>query len=64
MCVNHDCNSRSAADLANNVSCLYPLFDYVPPDLINLIISDQGGNAASYIYRLLSESYHEEDYEL
>ena len=29
-----------AADIANEVSCVYPLFDYVPPDLINLIISN------------------------
>ena len=50
--------------MAAGVSCIYPLFDYVPPELINLIISNIGGNAPSYVYRLLSEYYHEDDYEL
>ena len=32
-----------AALVANEVSCLYPLFDYVPPELITLIISNMFG---------------------
>jgi len=39
-----------------------PLYDYVTPDLVTLFISNIGGNAPSYVYRLLSEYYHEEDY--
>ncbi|CAB1342553.1 unnamed protein product, partial [Coregonus sp. 'balchen'] len=34
-----------------NVHC--PVFDYVPPELITLFISNIGGNAPSYIYRLI-----------
>lgn len=45
-----------------NVHC--PVFDYVPPELITLFISNIGGNAPSYIYRLMSELYHPEDHEL
>ncbi|XP_027736592.1 translation initiation factor eIF-2B subunit beta isoform X3 [Empidonax traillii] len=45
-----------------NVHC--PVFDYVPPELITLFISNIGGNAPSYIYRLMSELYHPDDYEL
>ncbi|KAJ8664544.1 hypothetical protein QAD02_006206 [Eretmocerus hayati] len=41
-----------------------PVFDYVPPDLVTLFISNTGGNAPSYIYRLISELYHPDDYEL
>ncbi|KAL1139159.1 hypothetical protein AAG570_009219 [Ranatra chinensis] len=41
-----------------------PAFDYVPPDLVTLFISNTGGHAPSYVYRLLSELYHPEDYEL
>lgn len=41
-----------------------PIFDYVPPELVTLFISHAGGNAPSYVYRLLSELYHPEDYEL
>ncbi|CAB1339773.1 unnamed protein product [Coregonus sp. 'balchen'] len=45
-----------------NVHC--PVFDYVPPELITLFISNIGGNAPSYIYRLMSELYHPEDHKL
>ncbi|XP_071019675.1 translation initiation factor eIF2B subunit beta isoform X2 [Oncorhynchus clarkii lewisi] len=45
-----------------NVHC--PVFDYVPPELITLFISNIGGNAPSYIYRLMSELYHPEDHDL
>jgi translation initiation factor eIF-2B subunit beta len=33
------------------------MYDYVPPDLVSLFISNIGANAPSYIYRLLSEYY-------
>eukprot|EP00045_Choanoeca_perplexa_P005543 m.46793 g.46793 ORF g.46793 m.46793 type:complete len:369 (-) comp13178_c1_seq1:57-1163(-) len=52
------------AIMSEKVDCLNPLFDYVPPDLVTLFISNLGGNAPSYVYRLLSEYYHELDYEL
>uniref|UniRef100_A0A668S161 Translation initiation factor eIF2B subunit beta n=1 Tax=Oreochromis aureus TaxID=47969 RepID=A0A668S161_OREAU len=45
-----------------NVHC--PVFDYVLPELITLFISNIGGHAPSYIYRLMSELYHPEDHEL
>uniref|UniRef100_A0A3Q3WRE0 Translation initiation factor eIF2B subunit beta n=1 Tax=Mola mola TaxID=94237 RepID=A0A3Q3WRE0_MOLML len=45
-----------------NVHC--PVFDYVPPELSTLFISNIGGHAPSYIYRLMSELYHPEDHEL
>ncbi|XP_055620009.1 translation initiation factor eIF-2B subunit beta [Toxorhynchites rutilus septentrionalis] len=41
-----------------------PVFDYVPPELVTLFITNSGGNAPSYIYRLLSELYHPDDNEL
>ncbi|XP_055585676.1 translation initiation factor eIF-2B subunit beta [Uranotaenia lowii] len=41
-----------------------PVFDYVPPELVTLFITNTGGNAPSYVYRLLSELYHPEDNEL
>lgn len=39
-----------------------PAFDYVPPELIALYITDVGGKMNSYLYRLLSEYYSVEDY--
>uniref|UniRef100_A0A1Q3FC32 Translation initiation factor eIF2B subunit beta n=1 Tax=Culex tarsalis TaxID=7177 RepID=A0A1Q3FC32_CULTA len=41
-----------------------PVFDYVPPELVTLFITNTGGNAPSYVYRLLSELYHPDDSEL
>mmetsp|Transcript_19720 Transcript_19720/g.49831 ORF Transcript_19720/g.49831 Transcript_19720/m.49831 type:complete len:392 (-) Transcript_19720:53-1228(-) len=43
-----------ASDLVQVVS---PSFDYVPPDLVSLFITNTGGHQPSYIYRLLSEYY-------
>lgn len=51
----------SAARVAKAYS---PIFDYVPPELVTLFISNSGGNAPSYVYRMLSELYHPDDYEL
>ncbi|OBS77477.1 hypothetical protein A6R68_16076 [Neotoma lepida] len=49
-------------DILEKVSVHCPVFDYVPPDLITLFISNIGGNAPSYIYRLMSELYHPDDH--
>lgn len=43
---------------------LNPVFDYVPPDLVPLFIFNIGGNSPSYVYRLVSELYHPDDYDL
>ncbi|EFN86328.1 translation initiation factor eIF-2B subunit beta [Harpegnathos saltator] len=52
------------AQLLQKIQAYNPMFDYVPPDLVTLFISNTGGNAPSYIYRLLSELYHPDDYDL
>ncbi|XP_032684005.1 translation initiation factor eIF-2B subunit beta isoform X2 [Odontomachus brunneus] len=52
------------AQLLTKIRAYNPMFDYVPPDLVTLFISNTGGNAPSYVYRLLSELYHPDDYEL
>eukprot|EP00033_Pygsuia_biforma_P001630 GCRY01001832.1.p1 GENE.GCRY01001832.1~~GCRY01001832.1.p1 ORF type:complete len:390 (+),score=63.14 GCRY01001832.1:196-1365(+) len=41
-----------------------PLYDYVPPELLSLFVTNIGGQAPSYIYRMLAECYHPDDYEL
>ena len=46
------------------VNSYNPTYDYISADLITLMISDVGGNAPSYLYRLLSEMYHQQDYVL
>ncbi|MCO5576346.1 hypothetical protein L7F22_030155 [Adiantum nelumboides] len=41
-----------------------PSFDYIPPELVSLFITDMGGHNPSYIYRLVAEYYSPEDYSL
>jgi len=38
-----------------------PTYDYIPPELVSLYITNLGGHNPSYIYRLLAEYYHPED---
>lgn len=39
-----------------------PAYDYVPPHLISLFVTDMGGYTPSYVYRLLAEFYDRADY--
>ncbi|GFR45923.1 hypothetical protein Agub_g7381 [Astrephomene gubernaculifera] len=48
--------------MPGNVHVPTPLFDYVPPSLISLFITDMGGRTPSYVYRLLTEYYSRDDY--
>ncbi len=41
-----------------------PVFEYVPPELVTLFVSNISGHAPSYVYRLLSELYHPKDYDM
>lgn len=36
-------------------------FDYVPPELVTLLLTNYGGFSASYIYRLLRDLYELDD---
>ncbi|XP_029640043.1 translation initiation factor eIF-2B subunit beta isoform X1 [Octopus sinensis] len=54
----------SESAIVSKVQICNPVFDYVPPELVTLFISNIGGNAPSYVYRLLSELYHTEDNDL
>lgn len=53
--------SYNHRDLIAKVQVFNPEFDYVPPELVSLFISNTGGHPPSYIYRLLSELYHPDD---
>jgi translation initiation factor eIF-2B subunit beta len=47
-----------------NVDVLNPAYDYIPPELVDLYITNTGGHQTSYVYRLLDEYYHHADYNL
>jgi translation initiation factor eIF-2B subunit beta len=46
----------------HQIEVLVPSYDYIPPDLIQLYITNNGSHQPSYIYRLLSEFFHPLDY--
>lgn len=56
--------SGQSADLSTGplVHVPSPTFDYVPPHLISLFVTDMGGYTPSYVYRLLAEFYDRKDY--
>ena len=53
--------SFSEGRLVSQVQVCNPVYDYVPPELVTLFITNLGGNSPSYVYRLLSEYYHPDD---
>ncbi|PQE13270.1 translation regulator gcd7 protein [Rutstroemia sp. NJR-2017a WRK4] len=48
-------------ELVDKVEVDNPLFDYVPPDLVDLYITNLGTHAPSYLYRIVAEHYKPED---
>jgi translation initiation factor eIF-2B subunit beta len=65
---------RSPVDISNldthrggisrTVHVLNPTADYIPPELVSLLITNAGGHNPSYIYRLLAEYYSTQDRQL
>jgi translation initiation factor eIF-2B subunit beta len=60
------CNEIMLSD--SDVTCVcalqisHPAFDYVPPDLVSLYVTNDGNQLPSYVFRQLSEYYHPQDY--
>ena len=49
--------------LSSKVELINPVHDYVAPELISLYVTNVGTFQPSYIYRLLAENYHSDDWE-
>jgi translation initiation factor eIF-2B subunit beta len=49
--------------LMKGVQFLNPVNDYIAPELLNLYVTNVGAFQPSYIYRLLAENYHSDDWE-
>eukprot|EP00271_Cylindrocystis_brebissonii_P016527 TRINITY_DN4027_c0_g1_i1.p1 TRINITY_DN4027_c0_g1~~TRINITY_DN4027_c0_g1_i1.p1 ORF type:complete len:408 (+),score=66.75 TRINITY_DN4027_c0_g1_i1:495-1718(+) len=49
---------------SSRVNVANPTYDYIPPELISVFVTDTGGHSPSYIYRLMTEYYSPEDYHL
>jgi translation initiation factor eIF-2B subunit beta len=48
-------------DKKENIETIVPAYDYVPPELVNLYITNLGGYTPKYIYRIFSDFYSQED---
>ncbi|KAF2737361.1 translation initiation factor eIF-2B subunit beta [Polyplosphaeria fusca] len=48
-------------DFVDLVDVENPLYDYVPADLVDLYITNIGGHAPSYLYRIVADHYRTED---
>jgi translation initiation factor eIF-2B subunit beta len=56
-----DCMHFSTQDGSPLLNVVNPTFDYVPPKLVSLFITDTGGHSPSYMYRLIAEYYSADD---
>jgi len=52
----------NAAVCQENVEVVNPAFDFVPPNLMTLYVTNNGSHQPSYIHRLLAELYHPSDH--
>jgi translation initiation factor eIF-2B subunit beta len=53
--------SKRNGEALEKVEVENPIFDFVPPDMIDLYITNLGGHAPSYLYRIIKDQYWEED---
>jgi translation initiation factor eIF-2B subunit beta len=58
-----ECQSSHPASIMQDVVLVNPVHDYIRPELINLYVTNVGSFQPSYIYRLLAEYYHNDDWE-
>lgn len=51
-------------NLVDKVDVLNPYYDYIGPELIDVFITNDGDHPPSSVYRLIKETYDDEDHEL
>ncbi|WFD03981.1 GCD complex subunit gcd7 [Malassezia obtusa] len=54
-------NYATAARLADEAEIANPLWDYIEPSALDVILTNVGEHPPSYVYRLIQENYHEQD---
>ena len=61
-------NGIANGKITSKIHAINPLFEYIPPELVTLFITNMSSYslsfAPSYVYRVLSELYHPDDYEI
>ncbi|CAB52277.1 translation initiation factor eIF2B beta subunit [Schizosaccharomyces pombe] len=53
--------SFNEGDLISRAEILNPYYDYIPPDLVDLFITNLGGYPPSYLYRIMNDTYDASD---
>ncbi|EYU38271.1 hypothetical protein ABFS82_02G111800 [Erythranthe guttata] len=56
-----DCLDFASGSGSPLLHVVNPAFDYVPPNLVSLFITDTGGHNPSYMYRLIADYYSADD---
>ncbi|XP_065634012.1 uncharacterized protein LOC111999363 isoform X2 [Quercus suber] len=56
-----DCMDFGTGTASPLLHVVNPTFDYVPPKLVSLFITDTGGHNPSYVYRLIADYYSADD---
>lgn len=56
-----DCMDFGSGNGSPLLHVVNPAFDYVPPKLVSLFITDTGGHNPSYMYRLIADYYSADD---
>ncbi|KAI4333012.1 hypothetical protein L6164_017869 [Bauhinia variegata] len=56
-----DCMDYGSGTGSSLLHVINPTFDYVPPKLVSLFITDTGGHNPSYMYRLIADYYSADD---
>ncbi|KAJ4767720.1 Translation initiation factor eIF-2B subunit beta [Rhynchospora pubera] len=56
-----DCMDFGAHGGAPLMHVVNPTFDYVPPNLVSLFITDTGGHNAAHMYKLIADYYSADD---
>ncbi|KAK9456943.1 hypothetical protein V1511DRAFT_495727 [Dipodascopsis uninucleata] len=51
-------------DLVDKLNVVNPLYDYVPPEFVDLYVTNLGGYSPSFMYRLVLDHYRQEDVNL
>ncbi|KAJ3298749.1 Translation initiation factor eIF-2B subunit beta [Borealophlyctis nickersoniae] len=61
LCVSPDPVYPFEEDMLDRIDVVNPYFDFVAPENVSLIITNMGSHPPSFIQRLISESYGEDD---
>ena len=48
-------------DDLRNLDVVSPVYDYIPPEYVTIIVTTKGAYPPSYIYQLMKEYYSDED---